>query len=593
MKGSYWDRTLQTRLSRRGALVATGAAGAGAALLAACGGGGEGGEPPSAGSLLAPVVDDTKGVKRGGTLKSRSTLEHVTLDPMVGGGHVGFLAMAYSNLFRIKDGYKQPTDGEIEGDLVESWEFSGDRLQLTLKLHPGAHFAPLAPVNGRAVDAQDIAFSWNRFAKDGRGRLELANSANPSAPVLSLTATDNRTVVLKFKEPNSTLISLLGLNIAGSYWIMPRESDGGFDIRRQMIGSGPFYISRFEPSVSYEFKRNPEFKQDKRNLPYLDGISMPIVSETATALSQFRAGQIWTSVAPASQILTLKGDVPELSMFDSGLTHAGIRTFFGHLPTSPFKDERLRQAWSYTYNRELFLETIFDLGTYESKGIPVQTSWDHALWGDTWAGWYLDPKSKDFGPNAKYLTQNLAEAKKLVSAAGFPNGIEVPFVHTEGYRGSWQDQFQILHGFASSSEAFKVQLVESSYAAGEFQRKYRDARGQFEGVSARTDSAPDDPTLNLLGHYNSQGAQFQGNDSTLEDLTGKMLREFDTKKRQQLGHEVQRYDAKMSFFPLMGSASAFQIWWPVVRNLFVWQGGSNRSNATYFIDESKPPVRRA
>jgi hypothetical protein len=89
-------------------------------------------------------------------------------------------------------------------------------------------------------------------------------------------------------------------------------------------------------------------------------------------------------------------------------------------------------------------------------------------------------------------------------------------------------------------------------------------RGQFEGASARTDSAPDDPTLNLVGHYNSKGAQYQGNDSTLEDLTAKMLREFDTKKRQQLGYEVQRYDAKAAYFPLMGSASAFELWWPIV-----------------------------
>jgi hypothetical protein len=41
---------------------------------------------------------------------------------------------------------------------VESWEFTPDQLQLTLKMHPG-HFAPLPPVNGRAVDAQDVVFS--------------------------------------------------------------------------------------------------------------------------------------------------------------------------------------------------------------------------------------------------------------------------------------------------------------------------------------------------------------------------------------------------------------------------------------------------
>jgi ABC-type transport system substrate-binding protein len=270
-----------------------------------------------------------------------------------------------------------------------------------------------------------------------------------------------------------------------------------------------------------------------------------------------------------------------------------MRQFFGHLPNSPFKDERFRQAWMYSQDRSLFLDASYDLASYTKQGIPVETTHDHGLWGDTWAGWYLDPKGKDFGPNAKYLEHNPAEAKKLISAAGFANGADVTFVHTEGYMGVWQKQFAMIHGFASDSGAFRVKIVESSYAAGEFQTKYRDARGQFEGASARTDSAPDDPTLNLVGHYNSKGAQYQGNDSTLEDLTTKMLREFDTKKRQQLGHEVQRYDAKAAYFPLMGSASAFQLWWPIVRNILVWQGGTNRTNATYFIDESKPPVKKA
>lgn len=588
----YWTKTLSTRLTRRRVLATTGAAAVSAAFLAACGGS-DSGAKGDASKLVAPVADDTKAVKRGGQLKARSSLEHPTLDPMVGGGHVGFLGMTYSGLFRISDGYKDSTNGEIVGDLAESWEFSADQLQLSVKLHPGAHFAPLAPVDGRAVDAQDVLFSWKRFSTDGRGRLELANSADPSAPVLSVTATDDRTVVFKLKEPNSVLLSLLGLNIAGSYFIMPRESDGGFDIRRRMIGSGPFYMKRYEPSVTYEFARNAGFKQDKRTLPYVDEISMPIVLETATVVSQFRAGQIWTHVVPATEILAVKNAVPETSLFDTGVTHAGMRQFFGHLPDSPFKDERLRQAWTYTLDRALFLEASYDLPSYTKQGIAVETTHDHALWGDAWSGWYLDPKGKDFGPNAKYIEQNLAEAKKLVSAAGFPNGIDVTHIHTEGYMGVWQKQFDMLYGFAANSGAFRPKLLESSYATNEYQRKYRDARGQFEGVSARTDSAPDDPTLNLVGHYNSKGAQYQGNDATLEDLTNKMLKEFDTKKRQQLGYEVQRHDAKMSYFPLTGSASAFELWWPVVRNVLVWQGGSMRTNATYFIDETKPPVKKA
>ena len=485
--------------------------------------GGSAATAPAASGLLAEIVDDTPNLKRGGTIKSLSTLEHVTLDPMEGGGHVGKLVMTYSSLFRTEAGYMEQTKGEIVGDLADSWELSPDKLQLTVKLNPKAHFAPLAPVNARVVDAHDIVFSWERFSKDGRGRLELANSASPTAPVLSVEATDDMTVVIKLQQPHSALLALLGLPIAGSFWIMPRESDGGFDIRREAIGSGPFYLSHFEPSVAYEMSRNPQFGQDDRDLPYVDGIHMPIVSETATAMSQFRAGEIWTSVVPASEILAVKGDLPQLNMFDLGLTHAFIRVMFGHLPESKFIDERLRQAWVYCWDRDAFLDAIYDLPTYRDAGIPVQQSWDQALWGDSYSGWWLDPQGADFGENAKYLKQDLGEAKKLTQAAGYPDGVDAVFAHTEGYKGTWQDQFQILHGFALNSGVFNVELKESSYSAGEFQKEYRDARGEFTGVSARGDSAPVDPTLHLVGHYNTKGAQYQGNDQMLEDLPDKML----------------------------------------------------------------------
>ena len=41
------------------------------------------------------------------------------------------------------------------------------------------------------------------------------------------------------------------------------------------------------------------------------------------------------------------------------------------------------------------------------------------------AAWHLDPQGKDFCPNAKFFTHDVAEAKKLVAAAGFAGGLEV------------------------------------------------------------------------------------------------------------------------------------------------------------------------
>src|SRR4029453_3454394 len=119
-------------------------------------------------------------------------------------------------------------------------------------------------------------------------RVNVVNSVNPEAPVLSLTATDARTVVMKLKEPGVYVLEFFSSrNPRSGPPIASKGRGGGFDSRQEMIGTGPYVLESYRPSQGFTFKRNPEYYALDDAL--LAQIEMPIVPESATALAQFKA----------------------------------------------------------------------------------------------------------------------------------------------------------------------------------------------------------------------------------------------------------------------------------------------------------------
>ncbi|HLF77411.1 MAG TPA: ABC transporter substrate-binding protein, partial [Dehalococcoidia bacterium] len=272
MARNYWANLVEKRLSRRRALLAGGSAAAAAAFLAACGGsdsGGDSGSRAKTGSdLVVPIQDETKTMKRGGIYKSTLSTPP-SLDPHGSGSQVTHVWLNYSQLTKIKPGYLKNTDGDVEGDLLESWEMSPDKLTLTAKIVTDTKFTPKPPINGRAVEMEDVLFSWNRYKETSPRRAELAAEKDPNAPIQSVTSPDARTLVIKFTKPVATILSSLAGGSPGTFYIVPREAEdtSKLNLRGTLAGSGPFYLEEWVPSAKTIFRRNPGFKLDKRDVP--------------------------------------------------------------------------------------------------------------------------------------------------------------------------------------------------------------------------------------------------------------------------------------------------------------------------------------
>jgi len=188
---NYWRQITGSRISRRRSLgIASGAAAA--AFLAACGGSDSGDSSsangtPSAGSssLAIKATDTSKQAKRGGVLNWFTTSESPNMDVSTANlSNNDKLLLVYNVLLQVKPGNLQASDREVAGDLAESWEWSPDRLTLTLKMRQGVKWHNKAPVNGRAFDNQDVLYSWDRVTRLSGDRGQIANVVNPDAPIL-------------------------------------------------------------------------------------------------------------------------------------------------------------------------------------------------------------------------------------------------------------------------------------------------------------------------------------------------------------------------------------------------------------------------
>ena len=607
MSTDYWAALKQKRLTRRRALGVTAATMAGAALTQACGGssnnnsaasggtgGSSGGGSTSGNSgsakssgLVTNAVDTSAQAKRGGVWLDMASSDIQTFDPH-------FMSLpsaqpttwAYSRLFRQTVGNLKPAlSGSVSPDAVESYEYSGDKLQFTVKLRKNLKWHNLPPVNGRPVDAQDVVFTWQRLSQVGTQRAFYVGSLG--GPIDSVSAPDDNTVVFKLNQVYAPLLAVFSTIADGNFYLVPREAENqdALDLRHTQLGSGPWMLKNYEPSVGFTYARHDGW-YDPDSL-YADEIHLPIISEYSNALAQFKAGKIyksgWGFALHNEDLLPTKQENNAYNLYLGPVNSTTEYGFFGWNPAlgakTPFRDQRLRQALSMSYDRDIWIDTFFNTIKLEAQGLPVDAPWN-TVCRVPWQGWWLDPKGKDFGANAKYYQHNIEEAKKLVSAAGFPNGLDVDVHHitTNEYGTDFPQHVETYKQFANDV-GIRMNSVIANYSTD--WRPLADSRGDFSGFGIRGaggNETPDVPeTMVRLLHPDYGGVTYSGffsadssylkGDPEITALLNKTRSEFDTDKRIALINDLQRMVAERQYvLRVPGGTNTISLAWPAVQN---------------------------
>jgi len=403
-------------------------------------------------------------------------------------------------------------------DLAESWEFSDDSTELTVRLRPGLTFH-----DGTALDTKDVHATYDRIINPPA---DVASVRKAQFEVVdSMEIVDPLTFKFHLSEPKGLFLGLLamGWNVISSDEFLEEHN---YNLRRvdNHPGAGPFKFRSHEQSELWELDRFDSYWQQP--LPYVDGIDCYEFSSQAAGpeTTALITGQLDMAVSIAADVGVeiLNGQRPGLihtysvSPFTNGI-------FYNIDKGPPYDDVRVRQAIHLAVGRQAHHEAIsrtanFSLGTYIVSNSPYAPSYEELL---TWPG-YRPDKSED-----------LPKAKALLAEAGYPDGFKTRYLSQGGTMSAitsavYQDQLKDI------GIDLQIDLVEGVQWFEEVREgKYHMAKG---GVGYTIDDPED--ALVTIAHPDAPSNYSNYSNPAVTKLLRELSGAFGFDERKRIGDEI-------------------------------------------------------
>lgn len=370
------DREVTRRqMLRRAGLVA--AAPGVMGLLQACGS-----------TAAAPSKASGGSPKRGGTMQiaTDQMFEGDSLDPLLNINDGQGIAQGL-----LRECLSALDVNQAASPLLASWVANSNFTQYELTLRRGVTFH-----NGKPLTATDVAWNLDRNVNPKLGSnllARLSGSIDPSG----IEVVDAQHLKLKLLRSDSGLMSPLG-----RLFLCPA---GTTDFNKG-VGTGPFTLESWVPGVSCRTVRNPHYWRS--DLPYLDGVDMFQISETSTKTESVMSGpsdvtEIDYQSVPLVSGAERSGTVQLLKGHEFSLLNVAM-----NMTARPYSDNRVREALKRSVDRQALIRTAY--AGYGSVAADAPAPIDDPQFPSS-----LKPRTE----------QDLALAHKLMTAAGYPNGLQI------------------------------------------------------------------------------------------------------------------------------------------------------------------------
>lgn len=312
-------------------------------------------------SIAADVPAGTKLAKVQELVRGNGT-EVASLDPQKTEG------VPESHVIRdlLEGLVNQDANGNTTPGVAESWETTDNKV-FTFHLRKDAKWS-----NGDPVTAEDFVYSFQRAVDPNTASpyswyLEMTTMINASDIIagkkdkstLGVKAVDAHTFEVTLESPVPYFVMMMGHTTVkpvhkatvekyGDKWTKPEH----------FVGNGAFTVSNWVVNERIELVRNDQY-WDNENTVLTKVTYLPIENQVAE-MNRFLSGELdFTNELPNEHFRRLQKEYPE-SVAIKGNLCTYYYNFNTHKP--PFDDVRVREAISYTIDRDIVANAILGQG---------------------------------------------------------------------------------------------------------------------------------------------------------------------------------------------------------------------------------------
>lgn len=337
--------------------------------------------------VVAPLAASIGAARAAGPLRVALEFEPQALDTATDGSYTNRIVTTV-----MCDSLIDMTpDLKFIPELATRWEWSADRLSLTLHLRPGATYQDGTPVDAASIQANLIRY---KTAPYSIRKAEMA-------AITGSEIVDPETIRINLAHPYAPLIATLANRVGTPY--SPKILGLGTNaIAAHPVCAGPFAFKDRVAQDHITLTRWPGYWNAKAI--HLPGVVFRTITDSTVRKTDLEAAALDISdhIAPTDVAeIKARKDLVIVKSPSLGFVPIEINVGNGKAADNPLgKDARVRRAFSLAIDREALNQVAFD-GQYipsNQMEVPGSAYYDSA---------YPVPK------------RNIAEAKRLLAEAGY------------------------------------------------------------------------------------------------------------------------------------------------------------------------------